>query len=649
MVFQRKDKLGRLSQIADTMQETINKYVQEFKDAAKTGSAIEEADNIMASISSQGKKIMNDYMDNLMRTAVSDDATLEDKLAQYTKLRNAYTAFDKEDLLVPGRHGGLLRDVNEILNTDLQFAENKPIRKVNFAHILDAMDAQMRDIQDQVASRIVGDIQNVVNDGTSNVVTYMQMLLAKNRQFNSLLSKEGVPSEVAMGHILDRLFGGDLGGYNINMGGVDYALSDLVSIARNKTVMQLLERENAGQTKAIMEDVVAYLRSESGVTSSETDVLGEKFLDDFYEYATGKTYAMKETGRLGSVPQFMDVYNQQVFGGSEYIRVETPKIRTNISTRLIDLNVKGIDSDLAKVAMDTSFLEDLAAISTISDDNIEQIIQEGFQRRLLQKYAEAAAPISSEEVGNLSKAYVNILRRVRVLQRATYGYESTAAKIGVQEARAVSEGRVIPRADDIDPVLRTLSERLEDADSLPAPIMSMDDITEETIRRIEELESLAASAADEALGVGSDVVTPGYTRIGSMFKKFISGSGGDFSAMFAANKGKIAIGATAAGLAVLALKIKKDRTPEDISGPPLLPGGNPYETIPSAVSSLPQAPNAESNMGTSYNVSINGDQEQINQFMAAAGSLTNARVQGTIHNSLPNLGGDSYDDIAGSF
>ena len=116
------------------------------------------------------------------------------------------------------------------------------------------------------------------------------------------------------------------------------------------------------------------------------------------------------------------------------------------------------------------------------------------------------------------------------------------------------------------------------------------------------------------------------------------------------NKGKVsAVAALATGIAVFASRKNKDHTEDAITGPPLLPGGNPYERMPRTPMAMDDPTFANPTMGSSYNVSINADREKTEEFMARAGLLNNGQVSGTMHNSIPTLGRDPYADIAGSF
>lgn len=94
----------------------------------------------------------------------------------------------------------------------------------------------------------------------------------------------------------------------------------------------------------------------------------------------------------------------------------------------------------------------------------------------------------------------------------------------------------------------------------------------------------------------------------------------------------------------------KDRGEQEIAGPPLLPGGSAYETLPTR---SPQIPNQSMfsgyNQGTGYSVNIEGSQDQVEAFRQAAGSVANGPINSTMYRGLPQLGRDNYSQIASSF
>lgn len=89
----------------------------------------------------------------------------------------------------------------------------------------------------------------------------------------------------------------------------------------------------------------------------------------------------------------------------------------------------------------------------------------------------------------------------------------------------------------------------------------------------------------------------------------------------------------------------KDRTQDDISGPPLLPGGSSYEQMAQRQANMPNVSMFSSyNQGTSYAVNIEGSQDQIDSFSSVAG----ANGSSTIYKGIPQLGRDPYSTLAGS-
>ncbi len=162
-----------------------------------------------------------------------------------------------------------------------------------------------------------------------------------------------------------------------------------------------------------------------------------------------------------------------------------------------------------------------------------------------------------------------------------------------------------------------------------------------------EDEQIAYEAADDIARIFNpldDLVTP------TVYKRFNPKDSAIIKAIMK-NKGTVAgVAAIALGVGIFASIRKKEHTQQGVAGPPLIPGGNPYERIPAGSMSYPDAPGGPTGqMGTSYNVSVNGDSEQMREFSARAGLVTNGQVGSTMYNSLPDLGRDPYSDIAGSF
>lgn len=109
-----------------------------------------------------------------------------------------------------------------------------------------------------------------------------------------------------------------------------------------------------------------------------------------------------------------------------------------------------------------------------------------------------------------------------------------------------------------------------------------------------------------------------------------------------------------AGLAAFGLiySAAKDRTPEDMQGPPLLPGGSAYETgYPGNTLNLPipQDLLASNQNGVTYKVNVSGNSENARRFSEAARSMSSGSSSINYYNNIPNLSKDPYKQIGESF
>jgi hypothetical protein len=154
-----------------------------------------------------------------------------------------------------------------------------------------------------------------------------------------------------------------------------------------------------------------------------------------------------------------------------------------------------------------------------------------------------------------------------------------------------------------------------------------------------------AMLGDEGTDVSDSLAKKNYKRIGDSFRD---------GAMKKAFENPTIRKAGYAGLAIIAASFayqhSKGRTPEDVSGPPLLPGGSAYEQMPQRSPQMPETSMFSGyNQGTSYSVNLEGSSDQINSFRSAAGSVAPGSVNSTMYKGLPNLGTDLYSQIASSF
>lgn len=665
----KERQLVSLNEIADKEAKTIREALASFRDSSQRAAAVSEAENIRATLNPGARDIMDPFIESLKRETdglltperIAQGHTGQTLLEEYHQAQEIIRQTKNATYLSPKNrtHRVILEQMDELFGLDLS-ASDTSLKEMQLKPALEMAQSLKQRISEAMGNKIFSNFEEVGREGPAAVVNQIQMLLAKQRELRSYAIEEDALAERGLVGIIDDFFEPDsFGGRTIKLSGVDYNISDLHSLAKNKNIVELLAGSGDTSVGAISDDVVDFMRMQSGVSDINIDVFGMDFLEQNFGYRFGVGEATSETRRLISIPKFMDVSDMMDFGTEEYIKVAAPKARTVVVPKLIDLNVVGVRDTLAKVSIDMQFIEDLAALSNSSAENIndiEALISESFESRLRQKYASASRVISDDEALQLSRSYVSFLRKVKVHRQSKYELLKTMQRLNIvgEEARAAAAA--------IDPsnasAIRTLSESLEETATagVDTPgVISVEDLEEQLSRRIAEAERASAESFETLAGVTDEApVTAKFTPFGEMIRKFYKGQGGKASTFFAANKGKIAIASgitatAAAGLAVFGMKLRKDRTEDDITGPPLLPGGNPYETLPNNQSPILASSAESSGMGTSYNVSINSNQEEVQKFMNAAGSFTNGQVEGTMHNSLPNLGGDSYDDIAGSF
>jgi hypothetical protein len=112
----------------------------------------------------------------------------------------------------------------------------------------------------------------------------------------------------------------------------------------------------------------------------------------------------------------------------------------------------------------------------------------------------------------------------------------------------------------------------------------------------------------------------------------------------------------AIGLAALAVfgfvySARKDRTSDEMSGPPLLPGGSAYESdMPKYIPSLSNLKYLNPIVaGMQYKINVNGSQKDIEKMQSLTEGVVDGPVNSTMYNSLPRLGKDPYQNVASRF
>lgn len=94
----------------------------------------------------------------------------------------------------------------------------------------------------------------------------------------------------------------------------------------------------------------------------------------------------------------------------------------------------------------------------------------------------------------------------------------------------------------------------------------------------------------------------------------------------------------------------KDRTGDDIQGPPLLPGGSSYENdYPKRLSEIPQIGRTNYNPNIDYKVNLYGSSRDVSNFRQQAMGLGKFNMNTTMYRRAPQLGVDPYREVASSF
>lgn len=149
-------------------------------------------------------------------------------------------------------------------------------------------------------------------------------------------------------------------------------------------------------------------------------------------------------------------------------------------------------------------------------------------------------------------------------------------------------------------------------------------------------------------GVASPTAGPDhiYTRMGRMFK---SGGMSDlFSDSIIRNSAYAVAGLAVFGFVYSAFK---ERTAEQIEGPPLLPGGSAYESdFPKSLPSISDLKYLNpTTAAMSYKIHLSGSQADAEKMQRLAGGVATGPINTTMYDGLPRLGRDPYSNIASSF
>jgi len=395
-----------------------------------------------------------------------------------------------------------------------------------------------------------------------------------------------------------------------------------------------------------------HLKLSEKVKAVQTDILGT--------HTAIPKYAMDESDNVGFLDSRL-VYRDRVYVPTE----KAPRIK--ISVELMG------EKRIAELPFNVEMMDDLIALATADPDEVSKV-RELISQRLISGSRLKDTPLKPalgdpKLAREISETYLRILSRQKEKAQAYHVLRRLQDKIGVDliptPPAAVSSAAVSPAAS-IDPAAPGV---VTDPDAAAAVVAAAEDASGGVVSAVDGVDDPAAAinkllnsimgleeakATQETILASTESVLSEAVSIDApRFKPiFDGGVGSGFKKMLGKPTfGKFVLGALAVAAGTIAINRMKNKevTQESVSGPPLLPGGNPYEKLLTSSGGLPAPPMAGSSGGTSFNVSVNGSNDEVREFMQKTAQMSNGKMQSTIRNRLPNPGKNPYDDIAGSF
>jgi len=431
--------------------------------------------------------------------------------------------------------------------------------------------------------------------------------------------------------------------------GTSYHLADLYSYARSDVTLRTMQNPIIEKN---LEETMEYMGKLTGLDFGTLNAFDPETLGKI-GYNSAIRHVKAETGRLIGVPEIFDEAAErfEIFTAkSEAFQMafnqsglRPPRQAPVIIFSELAAKQAGIETG---PAIDADFLNDFMTIATSKgEEEAEKLVRDSYLRRL----ESSGIKLPEEKAQRAAQEYIDTISKMKLLRIAQED-KRTGGMLGVELSGVAESGEEL--SAQAPTIVKPNFQALDEA--VAAQINEQQSAVDDILRRIADIENTIADLSEQSVNTQGRLARQSskFRTVGQVFKSFLNDNP-QINNLFKGamrNKGKILAGtAAAAGIAVFAMKKKNDVTEQGVAGPPLLPGGSPYENLPSAAVGLPDPNIVAGDQGTSYNVSFNASQEEIDEFMARAGSLSNGQIQGTMHDTLPNLGRNSYEDIAGSF
>jgi hypothetical protein len=195
-------------------------------------------------------------------------------------------------------------------------------------------------------------------------------------------------------------------------------------------------------------------------------------------------------------------------------------------------------------------------------------------------------------------------------------------------------------------------------------ILAEREIEEKTLELTRRMRSAVSLDPEEAARISSDISEGVSTTVGEVFdvapspyrriSQMLRDNTSSLRTLIDSRGFKqFAIGTAAlvAGSFIYQNKKQKDHTQDSVTGPPLMPGGNPYEQNYPSLQTAQQdfSFNNPTVSGMQYRVNTSGSLQDLNRLRGLFGDVIDGPIDATMYNGLPMAGQDPYPDLASRF
>jgi hypothetical protein len=316
--YRTKESYFTMEAYAKQMYDTIQEFKRTKLDRGNFSKTASEIAKFHEAILPGGAIRIDNYIGNIFsdRTIFETGGrTVREELELYNKIKTVQGIITQEGT-IRFESREIVQEVADIFNMPLGMKDTFFSNQLKRAGLSDAILGSLRETEEKMGQKIVGDLQKIIDNveagsagKVQTIITQLQLLLAKRKEIalgNVDLNIENSQALKALGDILDKIFQNQLDQEvvksTLTIDGIDYAISDLASLAENKTTMTLL----AGDRETL-DEVIEFLKSQSkSEILPETDFLGEQYLTEVLDYNIAKQSVTKETGELLGVPKFID-------------------------------------------------------------------------------------------------------------------------------------------------------------------------------------------------------------------------------------------------------------------------------------------------------------------------------------------------------